>query len=206
MTKVYSIIDFLKKSQKPHTAEDIQRYEHVDIREEEVIYNQLMDNEKVMYNAKDKTFAYRPDYNIRNREELLEYLRQLPDRTGLEVKKLRDSYLPDVAKVIAELRKEGLILTITNKDGHPKYIFYNQHSLQTTVDDDIKRRWAELRMPDEADLAFEMEKAGLNQMQVEERAAQNDDKKKAKQRTRKVKITNTHLVDIDLTKDYVPEN
>ncbi|KAJ1929832.1 transcription factor TFIIE beta subunit, TFIIEB, Tfa2, partial [Linderina macrospora] len=78
--------------------------------------------------------------------------------------------------------------------------------LQTPVDDDIKRRWAELRIPDEADLAFEMEKAGLRQMQVEERANNDDDKKKTKQRTRKFKITNTHLVDIDLTKKYVPES
>ncbi|KAJ1965436.1 transcription factor TFIIE beta subunit, TFIIEB, Tfa2 [Dipsacomyces acuminosporus] len=205
MTKVHEIIEFLKKSQKPHTAEDIQRYEHVDIHQEETIYNQLMNNEKVIYHAKDRTFAYKPEYNIRNKEELLEYLRQMPDRTGLDVKKLRDSYLPDIPKVIADLRKEGLILTITNKDGNPKHIFYNQHTLQTPVDDDIKRRWAELRIPDEADLAFEMEKAGLKQMQVEQRVAQTEDKKKAKQRVRKVKITNTHLVDIDLTKDYVPE-
>ncbi|ORX67263.1 transcription initiation factor IIE, beta subunit [Linderina pennispora] len=200
MTKVYSIIDFLKKSQKPYTAADLQMYEHVDFEKEPDVYNQLKGNEKVIYDAKNKTFAYKPDYNIRTREELL------PDRTGLEIKRLRDSYLADIPKVIADLRKEGLILTTTNKDGHAKYIFYNFHKLQTPVDDDIKRKWAELRIPDEADLAFEMEKAGLRQMQVEERAHNDDDKKKTKQRTRKFKITNTHLVDIDLTKKYVPES
>ncbi|OMJ28631.1 Transcription initiation factor IIE subunit beta [Smittium culicis] len=76
----------------------------------------------------------------------------------------------------------------------------------SAISEEFKSIWFGLRVPDETDLGFEMDKAGLKQMQVDKRkqSSLDDDKKKLKTKNRRIKITNTHLEGIDLTKDYVP--
>ncbi|KAJ1727630.1 transcription factor TFIIE beta subunit, TFIIEB, Tfa2 [Coemansia biformis] len=205
MTRVYQVIDFLVKSQRPCSADEI-RLHISDFYDDGPVFQHLTSNSKVIYSAQDNTFAYRPEFDIRTPEELVEYLKRLPDRGGLEMKKLTDSYLADrLPKVIADLRAQKLILATTDKDGRPRYIFYNHCPMEDQVDEELKTSWARLAMPDESDLATEMKKAGLKLTKVEEPAVKEKaDDKKPKKAQRKTKITNTHLADIDLTKDYSP--
>ncbi|KAJ2712488.1 transcription factor TFIIE beta subunit, TFIIEB, Tfa2 [Coemansia spiralis] len=206
MTRVYQVIDFLVKSQRPCSADEI-RMHISDFYDDGPEFQHLTSNAKVTYSAKDNTFAYRPEYDIRTPEELVEYLKRLPDRGGLEVKRLSDSYLADrLPKVIADLRAQKLVLATTDKDGRARYIFYNHWPLEDQVDEELKLSWARLIVPDEVDLATEMKKAGLQPTQVDELTAKKADDKKPKKAQRKTKITNTHLVDIDLTKDFTPED
>ncbi|KAJ2801972.1 transcription factor TFIIE beta subunit, TFIIEB, Tfa2, partial [Coemansia helicoidea] len=194
MTRVYQVIDFLVKSQRACTADEI-RLHISDFYDDGPEFQHLTSNAKVIYSAKDNTFAYRPEYDIRTPEELVEYLKRLPDRGGLEVKKLSDSYLSDkLPKVIADLRAQKLVLATTDKDGRPRYIFYNHWPLEDQVDEELKQSWARLVVPDESDLSVEMKKAGLKPTQVEELATKGKaDDKKPKKAQRKTKITNTHL-------------
>ncbi|OLY82613.1 Transcription initiation factor IIE subunit beta [Smittium mucronatum] len=134
---------------------------------------------------------------------------------GVLVKELKDSFILDLPAAVQELVAKNQILTINNKDGSPRILFFNRYQpvfgssseVSSKISPDFKSIWFELRVPDETDLGFEMEKAGLKQMQVDKRkTVEDDDKKSKKNKNRRIKITNTHLEGIDLTKDYVPTN
>ena len=62
-------------------------------------------------------------------------------------------------------------------------------------------------MPDQTDVQREMSTAGLSVIEIQQEKndkadEESADKKKKKRRARHIKITNTHLKDIDLTVDY----
>ncbi|KAJ1829213.1 transcription factor TFIIE beta subunit, TFIIEB, Tfa2 [Coemansia sp. RSA 2706] len=203
LTRVYEVVEFLKKSQRPCTVDEIRMHIH-DFREDGSEFEHLVSNAKVQYNAQSHTFAYKPDYDIRSADELLDYLRQMPDQSGLEVKRLQDSYLADkLSKTIAELREQRRILAITDKDNRPRYIYYNHCPVEDHIDLDMKQSWMRMVVPGETDLADEMRRADLVPTRIEK--GEEDEKKevkKPKRAQRKIKVTNTHLVGIDLTKDY----
>ncbi|KAJ2707072.1 transcription factor TFIIE beta subunit, TFIIEB, Tfa2 [Coemansia sp. IMI 203386] len=208
LTRVHQIIDFLKKSQRPCTVDEI-RLHVSEFTDDGPEFRHLSNNAKVIYNQRDNAFAYKPEYNIRTAEELLDYLRAIPDGGGLEVKKLSDSYLSEYSKVVAELRKRHLVLATTDNDDRPKYIYYNHMVIDQEVDEELKTNWDRMVVPDEPELGREMKRAGLGQARVELREVkeQKDVKKAKKASSRKTKLTNTHLGDlIDLTKDYVPDS
>lgn len=94
-----------------------------------------------------------------------------------------------------------------NKDNSHRLLFYNDYKLEKPFDPEFIQLWSEISVPDQIDLQHELEKAGLKTMEVFDPVQNRKDssRKKAQQkRFRRTKITNTHL-DIDLTKDYVPE-
>ncbi|KAI9502377.1 hypothetical protein BX070DRAFT_227225 [Coemansia spiralis] len=205
LTRVSHIVDFLKKSQRPCTADEI-RMHIPDFEDNGPEFQHLSSNAKVTYDRRTNAFAYKPEFDIRTPEELVKYLRNIPDHGGLDVKKLSDSYLNNVSQVIAELRQKRHILAITDKDNRPRYIFYNCKVLENEVGEEIRSSWTRLVVPEEPELGREMRRAGLQPTKVEEHEVQEQtDVKKPKKAARKTRITNTHLEDIDLTKDFVPE-
>ncbi|OUM64765.1 hypothetical protein PIROE2DRAFT_8377, partial [Piromyces sp. E2] len=106
-----------------------------------------------------------------------------------------------------ELESEGDILVIYDSKERPKFIYANDKTLNVETDQVFKDLWHSLKVPAAEDISNELEKAGLKSMEVFATKVnpKNKVKKKSKQRNRKVKITNTHLEGIDLTKDYVAE-
>jgi len=125
------------------------------------------------------------------------------DDGGMDMRDLKDS-LSKVPTAVEELIQSQQILAICSKDNAPKTLFHNEMQLDIRLEPDFKEMWHSLKIPDETDLPRELEKAGLKTMEVfEKKVAKAEPKlKKAKQRNRRVKITNTHLEGIDLTKDY----
>ncbi|KAJ2353714.1 transcription factor TFIIE beta subunit, TFIIEB, Tfa2, partial [Coemansia erecta] len=201
MTRVYEVTEFLKKSQRPCSMDEIRMHIH-DFQDDGPEFQHLANNAKVTYNPKTHKLAYKPEFDIRTSDELLDYLRQMPDNGGLDVKRLNDSYLADkLGKVIAELREKRLILATCDKDNRPRFIFYNNRVLDTTIDQEMKNSWMRMVVPDENELAAEMKKAGLRPTMIEKGEEEKVEVKKPKRAQRKTKITNTHLVGIDLTKD-----
>lgn len=200
--QMYEVITYLKTVDVPQTVEDLKKFAKVDVYSSEDLYKNLTNNEKITFDSENNTFAYKPVYDIKNKEDLLKLVRE---HKAMEVKELKDSYL-NLMEAIKELEKEGDILIIYSKD-NPRIIYANDKKLNVETDDVFKDLWHSLTVPPEEDLPKELEKAGLKSMEVFETKVnpKNKSKKKTKQRNRKVKITNTHLVDIDLTKDYVVE-
>ncbi|KAJ1670527.1 transcription factor TFIIE beta subunit, TFIIEB, Tfa2, partial [Spiromyces aspiralis] len=114
-----------------------------------------------------------------------------------------DSFL-DIIKAAEELKKQRKIFTI-DKDNKPKVLFYSPPPYIEPIDDEIKSIWKDLRVPDEADLQQQLEQANLKPIRVTHVEVKQDERKeKTRQQNRKIKITNTHLQDIDLSRDYEP--
>jgi len=121
----------------------------------------------------------------------------------MEFKDLKDSY-SKLDEVVDHLDLTGQILVIRKRDDVPRILFWNDAEYNTPVDNDFKTMWAGTKVPLETDLPKELERAGLKTMEVFEKKISAEPKqKKPKGRNRKLKITNTHLVGIDLSTDYV---
>lgn len=196
-------INYLKTVDEPQTVEDLKRKGNVDLEAKPELFDLLKSNEKVSYDTISETFVYKPTYHIKNKEDLLAMLEKRKNEGGMEYKELKDSY-SKLAESVKELSDEGRILVVRNKDGMPRVLYWNDVRYNTAMDQDFRDIWHKLRIPDEVDLPKELEKAGLTHMQVFDKKGPGETpKRKQVRRNRKMKITNTHMKDLDLTKDFV---
>lgn len=204
MSQLYTVIQFLKDCDEPQSVVSIVSRTHVDITKNPSLWQKLVENDKIEYNPNTKTFAYKPAYQIKSKEDLLELLINKKEEGGMDYKDLKDSY-SKLGEAVEELANEGQILVIRNKDGNPRVLFYNEMDYNTPIDAEFQKMWAEITIPDETDLPKHLENAGLKTMEVFEKKVVAEPKlKRSKTRNRKFKITNTHLSHIDLSRDYVP--
>ncbi|RKP11008.1 hypothetical protein THASP1DRAFT_12074 [Thamnocephalis sphaerospora] len=193
-----------QKHDSPLTMAEMKKHTSVDIAKDPALFQALSQNAKVTFNAENGTFAYKPEHNVKTKEEVLALLRDGAGAGGIELCELKDSNA-NVAKLAEELSASGDVLIARNRDGTARILYYNDTSLNTAMDEEFKAMWRSLKVPDEADLPKRMAEAGLKTMDVFDTSVKREPKmKRPKQRTRKGKITNTHLEGIDLTQDYVP--
>ncbi|OMH83260.1 Transcription initiation factor IIE subunit beta [Zancudomyces culisetae] len=202
------VVNSISSALAAQNNEKVSQSRHVlDIDKDGAIFKEVTNNSKIIYNEANKTFEYKPEFGIRNKDELLHMLEKNQGRGGISVRELKDSYI-DISKAIQELKQDKKILTMDNKDGTPRVLFCNTDSENSklSIDQEFKDIWTTLRVPDETDLEFEMNKAGLKQMEVfRTKSATDADAPREMKKSRKFKITNTHLEGIDLTQDYVPK-
>ncbi|KAI8140393.1 hypothetical protein BJV82DRAFT_645848 [Fennellomyces sp. T-0311] len=204
MSQLYTVIQFLKDCESPQSVVSIASRSKVDIQKSQTLWDKLVNNDKIEYDPINRTFAYKPAYQIKSKEDLLDLLIKKRDEGGMDYKDLKDSYAK-LGDAVEELANEGQILVIRNKDGNPRVLFYNDMQYNTPVEEEFRSMWAKIRIPDETDLPKALENAGLKTMEVFEKKVVSEPKlKRSKTRNRKFKITNTHLANIDLSKDYVP--
>ncbi|KAF9976818.1 hypothetical protein BGZ73_007725 [Actinomortierella ambigua] len=200
---LFAAIKYLRDAEEPQTAEDIRRKGNVDLEANPELYQALKDSSKIDYDMVSHTFQYRPTYNIKSKEDLLALLEKNKNVGGMEYKELKDSYskLPEAVRQLAE---EGKILVIKTKDGQPRVLYWNDVRYNTAMDREFRDIWHRMRVPDETDLPKELVKAGLAHMQVHDKKGPGEVKKqKTARKNRRMKITNTHMKDLDLTKDFV---
>ncbi|KAI8877104.1 hypothetical protein K501DRAFT_261010 [Backusella circina FSU 941] len=204
MSQLYTVIQFLKDNDNPQSVTSIQSRTKVDITKNPALWEKLVHNDKIDFDAANQTFAYKPTYQIRSKEDLLELLIRKRNEGGMDYKDLKDSY-SKLGSAVEELASEGQILVVRNKDGNPRVLFYNEAEFNTPIDPEFKKMWSEISIPDETDLPKELENAGLKTMEVFEKKLVSEPKpKRSKTRHKRIKITNTHLDHIDLSKDYLP--
>ncbi|RKP37863.1 hypothetical protein BJ085DRAFT_23378, partial [Dimargaris cristalligena] len=192
----------------PQSFEEIEIALGVDVKSSEEIRQRLIENTKIIFNADVGTLEYKPTYDLRTPDDLLTLLQSRTYECGTDIRDFKDCIL-NVREAAEALIKQGLVLAIRNKDNVPRYLFYNPHpAVRVDVNPEFKEEWNRLKVPDEADLSKELDRAGLKQMEVFQTVISDKDSKskKPKARNRRVKITNTHLQGIDLTTDYVVEN
>ncbi|ORY98003.1 hypothetical protein BCR43DRAFT_530858 [Syncephalastrum racemosum] len=204
MSQLYTVIQFLKDCEEPQSVVSIVSRTKVDIGSNPGLWDKLTHNDKIDYDPSKQTFAYKPTYQIKSKDDLLQLLVDKKDEGGMDYKDLKDSYAK-LGEAVEDLANEGQILVIRNKDGNPRVLFYNNVEYNTAIDPNFKDMWSSIKVPDETDLPKALEDAGLKTMEVFEKKVVTEPKlKRSKTRNRKIKITNTHL-DIDLSKDYVPK-
>ncbi|CAO3661716.1 unnamed protein product [Umbelopsis vinacea] len=196
MSLLYTVVNFLKNCDDPQSVVSIQSRTNVDIRANTELWEKLTTNEKIDFDP--------PTFQIKSKVDLLELLQDKRSQGGMDYKDLKDSY-SKLGVAVEELAAAGQILVIRHKDGNPRVLFCNDEQYNTPIDEEFKKMWTEIAIPDETDLPRELENAGLKTMEVFEKKVITEPKqKKSKNRNRKGKITNTHLQNLDLTVDYVP--
>ncbi|KAI8817458.1 uncharacterized protein EV422DRAFT_509032 [Fimicolochytrium jonesii] len=198
-TKVYNIINALREKDAPASEAEIFRLTAINVAGSAELRELLKNNPKITYHDHDGTYQYKPKYNLRSKEDLLSLLYTTRDSGGTELKELTDSW-PGLLAAVHDLSASGDILVLTTKDAKPRILFHNAKEYNLTVSDEFKEYWHKVPMPKEADLARELEKAGLKSMEVYSMQKGDAGLKMRKRRVNKrVRMTNTHLEGLDLT-------
>lgn len=120
-------------SDNPQSVVSIASRTKVDIAKNPALWEKLENNDKIDYDPTNKTFAYKPTYQIRSKEDLLSLLIQKKNEGGMDYKDLKDSY-SKLSSAVEELASEGQILVVRNKDGNPRVLFHNDAQYNTTID------------------------------------------------------------------------
>jgi len=200
-TQLTYAVDYLK-THSPITADEIARYLSTTMTP--LFLYLLRNNPKITYNADSDLYEFRPLHNIRNASSLLATLANTPTGAGLVVKELKDGY-PNIEDDLKTLEQQGKVLvTRGKKDGLARMVWYNDPKLNVLVSEEFKEIFHSFRVPEAADLPWELEKAGMMPASVDPRTIKHAvvEKEKKKGR-RRGKITNTHIVGI--FRDYSAE-
>lgn len=202
---LYDIINFLRDSEKPVSAETIHEVTGHDIKTIPGLLESLQANVKINY--EDGWFSYKPPYSVKNIHELLDLINKSPD--GIEVSELKDCY-KTVDEDIRQLKDKSDIVAILNTDTKYEVAYPNDPRYRIVVADDFKKTWFSVPLPaSDVDLEREMKAAGMKVLVEEEDMTphKRPNKNKKEKRKKILKYTNVHLQNtgIDLSKDYVPD-
>ncbi|KAL6049511.1 transcription factor TFIIE beta subunit, TFIIEB, Tfa2 [Balamuthia mandrillaris] len=199
---LFDVITFLKDADRAVTEEEIAANTGLQISAYPDLLNSLKNNPKV--GVVDKWFSYKPTYDVTNKEELLDLIMKTPD--GIDSAELKDSY-KNVVKDTKELQEEGKILVVYNSEAKTNILYPNEPHLRFEVFPEFKEMWKEVKVPDQVDLERSLNEAGLKLLPEDDELKSEkykQPKEKKKRKKRKVKITNTHVVEIDLSRDFTP--
>ncbi|KAM0678117.1 transcription factor TFIIE beta subunit [Binucleata daphniae] len=137
-----------------------------------------------------------PLYQITNKDELLGVIRKAGRKEGIELSELLDSP-SDINKYIQELIAENKMFIIKDMDGS-QIIFYNELNIQK-ASPEVRELWSKVKVPDYQEVKRELKNAGLKSGNEEKKTKHIiENKKKVKRFNRKIKITNTHVKDLNL--------
>lgn len=201
---VYDVVNFLQRIGRPVTAHEIFEDTGADVSTGSTLLEILKENSKISYD--DGWFSYKPTYDIKNRDELSELISRAPN--GIDSQELKDSYktVHDDVKTLVEARK---IIQIKNTDSNSDVLFPRDVRYDMELDNEFVDGWRGISIPDEVELEKRLLKAGLKRQDevAEERQAlkRAPQSKQKKQRKRRVKLTNIHVTNIDLSQDFTPE-
>lgn len=130
--KVYQVLKVLKSSEIPLSQNELIRNLAFDVFQDTLLFNALIINEKISFNEKEKTFSYKPVYDLTCKEDLLRILKDASRFGGVDATELYDSW--SLAKeTLLEMEIEYSALLIKNKDGIPRLCFWNDPSSMLTI-------------------------------------------------------------------------
>jgi len=214
-TQIIYAVGYLKeRPNQPIRLEDLAAFARVD----ELQHNAEMlaafkAHERIVYDEKTDLYSYKPDFAIRNNNELLALLRRYSPRGGMLVKKLQESW-PNAKSAIEELERDGKVMVIrtggsSDREGQMKMVFWDEMGRMKKVDEEFNTMWHKLKLPDQITIAKELEEGGMKTTSTLASelpsSTANIKKPKKKGGNRKIKIQNTHLKElgIDLSKDFL---
>ncbi|KAI8917091.1 hypothetical protein DFJ77DRAFT_459130 [Powellomyces hirtus] len=198
-TKVYNIINALRERDAPASESEIMRLTAINISSSSELREILKNNPKITYHPRDGTYQYKPKYDLRSKEDLLNLLYETRDQGGTEMKELQDSW-SGLPAAVQELDKSGDITVLTTKDNKPRILFWNQKEANVKMSPEFHEYWHKVPIPKETELAKELERAGLKSMEVFSTANKGDSmlKQNKKRTNKRIRLTNTHLEGLDL--------
>ncbi|GAA5915611.1 transcription factor TFIIE subunit TFA2 [Sporobolomyces salmoneus] len=223
-TQLVLAVNFLKQLNRPIRLEDLAITSGI----EALLHNYelleaLKGHDRVKYDSRTELFQYKPDFLLSSKSDLLSLLRRYSPQGGLAIKPLRESW-PGVTQAIEELEQEGRVL-VTRTDGKSaagngemgkgqmKCVFLDDIGKEKEpLDKEFRDLWHSLKTPMGDDLVTELQTAGLTSSSLPPPNPVQRGKKGLKGKkglgssNRRFKITNTHLKEVDLSKDFVPQS
>ncbi|KAI5809030.1 hypothetical protein DFH27DRAFT_460613, partial [Peziza echinospora] len=195
MSQVHYAITYLKDKEVALTANELASY--LSIQLTDTLRLVLKDNERIHYDPKSDTYAFKPIHNIRSAPALLNYLTNQTTAQGLSVKELKDGWSGAIETVGKLEADRDILVTRTKKDNQPRMVWKNDKSLDVDVEDEFKSIWHRITIPEPAELPRCLQEAGLKPTSVDpasiKRAAANNAARKKPKRARAGRITNTHM-------------
>jgi len=172
----------------------------------------MRNHQKVQWDQSTDLYSYKAEVVVNSKDAIIHEIQKLSKRgAGVSVKVLKESWKGS-AEAIKELEEEGLVLVMRagkNDERNAKFVFWNAQSRadaeEMKVDDEFRRLWAEQRVPEEADVVRALNNEGLTATVSQNLATRPlPQRKKARKgvRPRPVKLTNTHITGIDLSRNY----
>ncbi|KAI8812163.1 hypothetical protein BJ742DRAFT_795060 [Cladochytrium replicatum] len=199
---IFEIISILKDTGNALTANDLQN-RVAGFGDHPELPQFLQKNPRIEYDPVAKTFRYKPDHAIRNKDDLLKVLKETKDagEVGMDYKELKDSW-SEIGPAVEDLEKKSLIYVFRGKDEQPKFLYHNDVELNLKISDDFRSMWSEIPTVTGLDLQKELDKAGLKGMEVissKPKAVAGGTGKRKRARARGGKMTNVHLADFSIT-------
>ncbi|MQL95921.1 hypothetical protein Taro_028589 [Colocasia esculenta] len=199
--QIKRVIDLLLDRRQAFTPEQINEACYVDVLANKTVFDSLKNNHKVNYDG--YRFSYKSKHNLKNKSELLDFVRKFPE--GIAVVDLKDSY-PSVMEDLQKLKAEGQIWLLSNLDSQEDTVYPNDPKVAIKVDDDLKQLFRGIELPrDMVDIEKELQKNGMKpatntakrkaMAQVHGIVSKPKPKKK-REISKRTKLTNAHLPEL----------
>lgn len=195
--RLKQVIDFLRQRESAATIAEIAAATGRHVDREEDLASALEVNPKVRVDSVANTLVYVPDANIRDKDQLLEYV--LHSGAPVPVKELADSYKA-VMNDIEKLKAEGKILGLHSYDPEVACeVLYavDQSFAGLTADNEVTAVWYATEIPDD-DEEIAAGLRAFGQLPAPRKAPRKKapaEKKKRKKRSVRLRaVTNVHLI------------
>ncbi|RLV94556.1 Transcription initiation factor IIE subunit beta [Spathaspora sp. JA1] len=199
-TQLHLAVEFIKEHDAPLPVSKLQNYLSFDITH--TLLPLLREIDRIKYDANNGTLEYVSLHNIRNADDLLEFLRRQTTFKGTSVKDLRDGWAGCLT-AINELEAENKILVLRNKkENAPRLVWANAGGELGTISDEFKDMWIKVKLP-EPDALYQslldqgLKPTGADPSLIKKKPQQQEKKQK---KARRGRITNVHMKGI--LKDY----
>ncbi|KAI5963794.1 tfa2 [Candida pseudojiufengensis] len=199
-TQLHLAVEFIKEQDQPVSIYKLQ--DHLSIDVQRSLLPLLKEIDRVKFNSSNNTFTYVSLHNIKNSDDLLEFLRKQTTFKGTSVKELKDGWTGCLA-AIDELEEENKILVLRNKkENAPRLVWANAGGKIGEITDEFKKQWNDTKLP-EPDILYQslidqgLKPTGADPSLINKKPQQQEKKQK---KARRGKITNTHMKGI--LKDY----
>ncbi|KAI5951262.1 tfa2 [Candida jiufengensis] len=199
-TQLHLAVEFIKEQDQPVSIYKLQDALSIDVQKS--LLPLLKEIDRVKFNSTNNTFQYVSLHNIKNPDDLLEFLRKQTTFRGTSVKELKDGWA-GCLNAIDELEEENKILVLRNKkENAPRLVWANAGGSLGTITDEFQKQWNETKLP-EPDVLYQslidqgLKPTGADPSLINKKPQQQEKKQK---KARRGKITNTHMKGI--LKDY----
>lgn len=199
-TQLHLAVEYVKQHDAPVSVHKLQNYLSFDVNRN--LLPLLKEIDRIKYDPEAQTLEYVSLHNIRDGDDLLNFLRSQPTFKGTSVKDLRDGWAGCIP-AITELEEQGKILVLRNKkENTPRLVWANLGGDMDTVDEEFRQMWSDVKLPPR-DLLYQalidqsLKPTGADPQAVKKKPVQAEKKQR---KARRGKITNTHMKGI--LKDY----
>lgn len=191
------LLDALCEAAKPLDDAELGRLTEIDLAAEQDLVRWLQNHDKVIHN--DGKYTYKPEHDIANKQQLLQFLKRAPEGTVFDT--IKDTY-KSILKDIDSLQKEGKIYVVHNLDMKTNILYPVDDSLEhLKVDDDLVKLWHSVKVPiNPTELQAAIKAANIKTADfapVRKRITLNQaSKPKAKKYRQQRVVTNVHLPEL----------